>query len=127
VAVGSRVISAFAGPVDPDSFGLEYPVPSEKTHRIEHAQKDIDLYEIYQRVRDIREKNCSFAVLPAIWEKLKKDHPEDWLCSLEILELLKDKNIEDDFYREVKAFLESKRAEGKSMEKLIDDGFAMVE
>jgi phenylalanine-4-hydroxylase len=58
---------------------------------------------------------------------LKTGHPEDWLCSLEVLELLKGKNITDDFYREVSDFLIAKRSEGESMTKLIDDGFAMLD
>jgi phenylalanine-4-hydroxylase len=127
MAVGSRIVSAFAGPADPDSFGLEYPVPEEKTHRIVHSEKARKLHSLYQQVRDIRENNCAFATLPAIWQELKNGYQDDWLCSLEILELLKGKNISDDFYKEVSDFLLAKRSEGAAMAKLIDDGFAMLD
>ena len=127
MAVGSRIVSAFAGPADPDSFGLEYPVPQEKTHRIVHSEKARKLYSLYQQVRDIRESSCAFAILPSIWQELKNDHPEDWLCALEILELLKEKNITDDFYKEVRLVLLAKRSEGESMAKLVDDGLAMLD
>jgi len=127
MAVGSRIVSAFAGPADPDGFGLEYPVPQEKTHRIVHSEKARKLHSLYQQVRDIRENSCSFAILPSIWQELKTGHPEDWLCSLEILELLKGKNIMDDFYREVHDFLSAKRSESAAMAKLIEDGFAMLD
>ena len=126
MAVGSRIVSVFSGPADPDAFGLNYPAPEEKTHKIIHTEKSRKLHAIYQQVRDIREENCSFALLPALWQELKRDHPGDWLCALEILELLKAKKIEDDLTGEVTLFLQSKESEGAAMSKLIDDGFAIL-
>jgi phenylalanine-4-hydroxylase len=127
MAVGSKIISAYAGPADPDAFGLEYPVPTEKTHKIQHSEQAVRLHSLYQQIRDIRTSNCSYALLPMIWQTVKADHPEDWLCALEILELLKEKKIQDDFSGEVRSFLENKKAESKEMAKLINDGFAMLE
>ena len=126
MAVGKNIVSVYSGPADPDAFGLSYPAPDEKTHKIRHDGTAKKLHALYQQVRDIREQNCSFAILPAIWQELRHDHPGDWLCALEILELLKEKQIEDDFTREVSEFLLSKKKEGEAMAKLIDDGFAML-
>lgn len=125
MAVGISIVSVFSGPADPDTFGLTYPAPEEKTHKIHHSEKAKKLHALYQHVRDIREQNCSFALLPMIWKDLQHDHPVDWLCALEILELLKDKKIEDHFTGEVTDFLLKKRSESDTMSKLIDDGFAM--
>jgi phenylalanine-4-hydroxylase len=126
MAVGKSIVSVFSGPADPDSFGLKYPAPEEKTHKIQHDEQARKLHLLYQQVRDIREQNCSFALLPSLWQELQRDHPGDWLCALEILELLKDKKIEDSFTSEVTSLLLSKKAEGEAMSKLIDDGFAML-
>jgi phenylalanine-4-hydroxylase len=125
MAVGSRIVSAFAGPADPYSFGVEYAVPEEKTHKIRHSEKALKLHALYQQVRDIRETNCSFALLPAVWEALKADHAEDWLLALEILELLKAKKIKDEFYQEVLDFLNKKKSQGEPFRKLISDGLEM--
>ena len=57
--------------------------------------------------------------------ELNHEHPGDWLCALEILELLKDNHIEDQFTREVTQFLLLKKSEGEVMSKLIDDGIAL--
>lgn len=38
----------------------------------------------------IRENKDSKSELKAVFEKIKKDHPADWLLSIEIAELLKD-------------------------------------
>lgn len=126
MAVGKKIISAFSGPADPDAFVLTYPVPEEKTHKFVHSEKALRLFARYRQVRDIREQNCSFALLPSIWEELKRDHPDDWLCALEILELLKDKGIDDTFRREVRESLESRRAVSGAMAKLISDGLEMI-
>ena len=126
MAVGSSIISTCSGPADPVAFELKYPVPEEKTHKIVHAEKAKKLHSLYQQVRDIRETNCSFAVIPSIWMEIKSNYPEDWLCAMEIFELLMKKQIEDDLFREIKAFLESKRSEGETIRKLIDDGFVSV-
>ncbi|MEI6683477.1 MAG: aromatic amino acid hydroxylase [Bacteroidota bacterium] len=126
MAVGKRIVSVFSGPADPDAFGLTYPAPVEKTHKIQHGEEARKLHSLYQQVRDIREENCSFALLPSIWLELKNHHPGDWLCALEILELLKAKHIEDGMTQEITRFLLEKRTEGKSMAKLIDDGFSCL-
>ncbi|MFC2102764.1 aromatic amino acid hydroxylase [Bacteroidota bacterium] len=87
MAVGEQIVSAFAGPADPDAFGLTYPVPAEKTHKIHHSEEAKRLHLIYQKVRDIREKNSGYETLPQLLEELKAEHPGDWLCALEIQEI----------------------------------------
>ena len=126
MAVGSHIVSVYSGPADPDAFGLSYPAPVEKTHKIRHTEEARKLHGLYQQVRDIREENCSFALLPSIWLELKNHHSGDWLCALEVLELLKAKKIDDSLTQEITRFLMEKRSEGRSMEKLIDDGFACL-
>ena len=126
MAVGSQIISAFPGPADSDAYGLEYPVPKEKTHKISFDEKALQLHDLYQKVRDIREQNCSYAELPSVWDELKAKHPNDWLCALEILELLEDKKIRGDFHDEVESFLNNKKQESPEMEKLISDGFKFL-
>ena len=126
MAVGKRIVSAYSGPADAEAFGLTYPAPAEKTHKIMHDAQAKQLHSLYQQVRNIREENCSFALLPSIWEQLKNNHPDDWLCALEILELLKKKHIDDQFTKEVMQFLETKKSEGKPLSKLIEDGIALL-
>jgi len=126
MAVGSAIVSVYSGPADADAYGLHYPAPAEKTHKFVHSQEALNLHQIYQKVRDIREQQCSFAMLPALWQELKQDHPNDWLCALEMLELLKMNRIEDVFSVELVEFLQAKRSENESMARLIDDGLAMI-
>ncbi|MCX6244392.1 MAG: aromatic amino acid hydroxylase [Bacteroidetes bacterium] len=126
MAVGSSIVSCFSGPADPVAFGLNYPVPSEKTHKIEHTEKAIKLFSLYQKVRDLREQTDTSVDLSGVWEALNKDHPGDWLCALEILELLKDRK-EDPLYKEINDFLQKRSAESEIFRKLIEDGLVLIE
>ena len=127
MAAGKSIVSVYSGPADEEAFGFSYPAPAEKSHKIQHDEKTLRLHAIYQKVRDIREDNCSFALLPALWEELKKEHDGDWLCALEMLELLKMKKIEDGFTAGLKAFLDSKASAEQSLSKLIADGLALLD
>lgn len=90
MAVGEKIIAAYNGPADPDAFQLSYRIPEEKTHKIVHTQKAVELHKLYRQVRDIREGRKDFKTLPALWEKLMEDHADEWLLPMEILELTKD-------------------------------------
>ncbi len=127
MAVGKQIVSAFSGPADPEAFGLNYPAPEEKTHKFTHSEQAKALHAFYQQVRDIREENCSHALIPGIWEAYKRNHSDDWLLALEILEILKAKQISDELSSDVRAYLHQKQKDHQELIKLIDDGFAMVD
>lgn len=126
MAVGSRIVSCFSGPADPVAFGLSYPVPAEKTHKITHTEKAKQLFALYKEVRDIRENKGSLSLLSPIWIELKNNFPDDWLCAFEIMEL-SNKNKNGVLYRETMDFLEDKKSESETVKKLVEDGFAMLE
>jgi len=86
MAIGSEIISCFSGPVDPDAYGLRFPVPKEKTHKIMHEEKRKKLFTFYEEVRDMRESNRNDIDLGGILLQLKNDYPEDWLLPVEIFE-----------------------------------------
>ena len=92
MAVGSTITSCFSGPADPDAYGLRFPVPKEKTHKIVHEEKQQRLFRMYQEVRDMREANKSDANLECIIETLIIDYPEDWLLCVEVFEFAKKTN-----------------------------------
>ncbi len=126
MAVGENIISAFAGPADPDAFELQYPAPEEKTHRIEHTASNKKLFSMYSSVNAAR-NNCSdTAALINSWETIKKDYAEEWLLPLEIAEVLlkqKDTNVVTE---EILAYLKTKASENEEMQKLISDGLELI-
>jgi phenylalanine-4-hydroxylase len=125
MAVGSRIVSCYSGPADPLAFGLTYPVPVEKTHKLQHTEKAKHLFSLYQRVREIRENDKDIDHLSEVWEELKTNHPDDWLCALEILELY-GRQKKHKLQGEIRQFLDSRKSENDNLFKLIEDGYAAM-
>lgn len=87
MAIGEHIVSCYNGPADPGAYGLRFPVPHEKTHKVVHDAKSKDLFRLYAGVRQIRESSYSAKKLESILEELQSGYREDWLLSLEIYEL----------------------------------------
>jgi hypothetical protein len=51
MAVGEKITSVFSWPADPVAFGLSFPVPAEKTHKIIHNDKARKLHKLYHHHR----------------------------------------------------------------------------
>jgi phenylalanine-4-hydroxylase len=126
MAIGSRIVSCYSGPADPVSFGMNYEVPGERTHKLQHSEKSRHLFTLYQKVRDARENKEPLQNMTEVWDELKTHHPDDWLCALEIFELFyQQKN--DPLYKEIKQFLDTKKSESDTFRKLIEDGYSALE
>lgn len=128
MVVGERITSVFSGPADPDAFGLEYPVPKEKTHKIEHSPRASRLHALYQSVRDIREsgKMNGETRLQDIFKELKADYPEEWLLPMEILELVSGDDIHLTLKEEIFQYLRARATHEPELKRLIDNGFEML-
>lgn len=93
MAVGKKIISAFSGPADVNSFDLITHVPSSETIKAKKTAEKTELEHLYQNVRNLREGKMSELSLDTVFEIVTEKHPNDWLLSVEIIELLqKDKN-----------------------------------
>lgn len=123
MATAEKIVSAHCGAADPESFGLEYASPKEKTHRIIFSEKDMKLHALYKQVREGRENKLSTSSLKEIWLNIKTNHHDDWLCALEILELVSARD--NDLSGEIKDFLQQK-AENEKYSKLIEDGLDIL-
>jgi phenylalanine-4-hydroxylase len=86
MAVGEQIVSVYNGPADPDAFGLDFPLPKEKTHRFEHTDDQKALFRLYKQVRNIREEGGDAASLIPIWKKVSARWPAEWLLPLEMAE-----------------------------------------
>ncbi len=92
MAVGKKIVSAFSGPADVNSFDMISHVPSTKTIKSKKTDERKALENLYEKVRSHREQN-STEDLNLILYDLIKNHPQDWLLTLEIVELAKQSNI----------------------------------
>ncbi|MDH3321818.1 MAG: aromatic amino acid hydroxylase [Flavobacteriaceae bacterium] len=125
MAVGASVVSAFSGIADPNSYGLSFDPPKEKTHKINYSDKEIALHKLYDQVRTIRNsEKTDIGALQLIFEKLKSDYNHDWLLVLEIYEIIYNLD-EANFKTEVLAQL-NKLATQKSVAHLIENGIELI-
>lgn len=125
MAVGKKVISAFSGPADVNSFDLITHVPSSKTIKAKKSPEREELESLYKNIRDIREgKEQTFSIADT-FAKLKENHPNDWLLSVEIVELL-HKNNDEALLQEVMLHLDSVKKKRPAVSHLIEGGLELI-
>ncbi|MGB5106311.1 MAG: aromatic amino acid hydroxylase [Candidatus Zixiibacteriota bacterium] len=127
MAVGAKISSVFSGAADKDAFDQVPIVPKERTIKVTYDKQRLALHELYQQVRDCRERRSGFEILPGIWQRLRADHGSDWLLSMEILEVLAAEKLYPTTAQEIRAFLESRAREDESLTKMIADGFHQID
>jgi len=126
MAVGENIISAFSGIADPNSFGQQFEIPKEKTHKITYMSKEKTLFELYEQVRKIRQsENIKAEDLQFIFGQLIVNYPKDWLLPLEIYELLSSEDSSH-LRTEVKSYLEQFCLDD-SVKNLVIDGIRLIE
>jgi phenylalanine-4-hydroxylase len=127
MAVGEKITSVFCGAADKEAFEEIVYKSKTATHHVEYGFKNKELHKLYQQVRNCRLKQGDYGFLGNVWLKLQKDHHDDWLCALEILEMLEHEEIEPQLTADIKYFLEQKAINQPELKKLISDGFYLIE
>ncbi|MCX2575512.1 aromatic amino acid hydroxylase [Pedobacter sandarakinus] len=126
MAVGENIVSVFNSAADKDAYEEITLVSKEKTHLIDYDDKTLQLHELYKQVRNIRESGQNLEALAAIFEDLKLVHRHDWLCALEILEIIYHKKIYHQLEKEIQVYLEMKASTFTEYTKLINDGLYVI-
>jgi phenylalanine-4-hydroxylase len=85
----------------------------------------IELEGLYNSVREIRENKVSSLTLNSIFEKIKKNHPKDWLLSVEIAELCKESN-NNSLLEDVISYLNNIKNQRPEVTKLINNGLGLI-
>jgi phenylalanine-4-hydroxylase len=124
MAIGKKVISAFAGRADAKSFDLITHTPSSTTIKSKKTPEREELESLYKSVRNIRQgENTKFS-LDAAFDLVKKYHPKDWLLSVEIFELTSGKD--EKLASKVLEHLEDVKERRPEVAHLIDNGIGLV-
>ncbi len=127
MAVGEKIVSVFNGAADKDAYNEVALVAKERTIKHPSDAKRKKLENLYQQVRDIRTRKTGYERLGEIWETQQAQHPNDWLLSMEIFELLDETEEQPALKNKVQQFLEQKKARDKELATLIGWGFRLVE
>lgn len=123
MAVGKKVISAFSGPADVNSFDMINHIPKTKTIKARKSEKREALEKLYAEVRRYREDHIE-ENLGSILETLILHHPNDWLLTLEIVELAKQKALP--FYEKALDHLLNVREKRPEIAHLITNGLNLL-
>jgi phenylalanine-4-hydroxylase len=127
MAVGERITSVFNGAADKDAYNQVALVPKERTIKVPSDAKRKRLENLYAQVRKIRESKTGYERLGEIWETQQAEHPEDWLLSMEIFEILDTTDQQPELKAKIDKFLNQKRVHDKDKAVLIEWGFRLVE
>jgi phenylalanine-4-hydroxylase len=126
LAVGEKIVSAFAGPADLEAFQPTAIVPHEKMHKIFYDDNDLRLHELYRIVRQARSNEDLIPQIPSVWKTVVTHFPNDWLLSLEILEILQQHVSFQNNCNEILEYMEKKRNANPHLWKLITNGLNLL-
>jgi len=125
MAVGKKVVSAYSGPADVNSFDMITHVPSSKTIKAVKSAEREELEGFYKNVRNIREGKDTSQSLTDIFTLLKEKYTNDWLLSVEIAELAHKKNNQD-LLQAVMLHLDAIKAKRPEVAHLIEGGLELI-
>ena len=125
MAVGKKVISAFSGPADVNSFDMISHVPSSKTIKQKKSPEREELETLYKNVREIREGQHAEITLKEAFAAVSANHPNDWLLCVEIAEL-SQKEHNSDLTDKVLNHLEKVKASRPEVAHLITNGLELI-
>ncbi|MEJ1224095.1 aromatic amino acid hydroxylase [Sediminicola sp. 1XM1-17] len=126
MAVGEKVLSAFNGPADLNSFDLVSHELTETTIKAKKTKETTQLELLYQQIRDFREGTNTTISRNKVFQEVKSNYPKDWLLSVELYELAVS-NGDEEFAAEIANHLEKVKQENPKLGHLIDDGLALVD
>ena len=126
MAVGEKIVSVFCGAADKEAFVELVYKSNTSTHHPVYDYNTLELHKLYEQVRNRRHNGGDFGFLGNVWFELQKRHHDDWLCALEILEILEHEEVEPVLALEIRTFLEEKAINEPEYKKLISDGFYLI-
>jgi phenylalanine-4-hydroxylase len=126
LAVGEKIVSVFCGSADKDAFEEVILKSDSATHHPSYNDMTKQYHQLFKTVRDCREQKIDFERLLTVWKTMKTRFRDDWLCCLEILEILEQQNLFQETSKEIKIHLEMKASQEAELFNLIDHGLLLV-
>jgi len=135
MAVGQKIISVFNGHADKKNYPLNVPPPSDEP-KIHYDSITKAKQALYGQIRAIRTHTAGKSdqadlaplnQLPAIWQQLHQNHPQDWLGTLEILELMVHHGVMEQKANCIRKQLAQQAHNDPELTKLIQDGLRLID
>ena len=121
--VGKKIVSAFAGSADSNSFPNLYGESSTITIKKTKSASKSKIENHYNDVRKYREEGrLNTDYIKNIFEELKAKYPNEWLLMLEIYEVSNDNALS----RSIKEYLKEMIEQHPKLKALITDGLKII-
>ncbi len=127
MAVGEKIVSVFNGVADKNHLVDQLYVSSNLTSQPNYTESDKTYHALFQQIRTIREQHSSKKALVDIRRQLANDFNEDWLASMEILELVAEDPEYSNLAEEVRNYLLQQKEKFPQYKKLIEDGLRIID
>jgi len=134
MAVGASIVSVFNGPADISTFEDQLYVSPEQTHQPSYSPQDYAYHALFAKVREIRGQielasitTAHVTELQTVFNQVLASHKIDWLCALEILEIVAPEIDASIFAAEIRVYLEKQKTENPSFTTLITDGLGIID
>ena len=127
LAPATSVVSVFNGVADKTIFEEDLYVSRERTRKVNYSAHDLQYCEIFSQIREIRENKKELRNLELVLNNLDKNFPKDWLCTLEIAELLHENAEMKNLNHRVRERLSLLSNSNQELTKLIKDGLSIVD
>lgn len=123
MAVGKEILSAYAGAADYHSFPNLYQVSQTKTIKTQKSTERLRLEHLYAQVREMRNtENLNEDNFDSIFSEIEREHPSDWLLSIELLELTNHPQLRIRIEEHLKHLSKT----NMKISHLIEDGMALI-
>ena len=123
MACGGIITSVYGGPADYDNYQSYLPEDKPKNIKIpsklELSKSDAKLNDLYLKVREIREDSVSPNIdeLSKIYSIVTSEYPDDWLLSMQLIELGDGSDWVDDARRNLEIMADKKSDLGTAIKR----------
>lgn len=123
LALGKKIVSAYAGAADYNSFDTLHFKSETLTVKVEKSESEEALEKLYKQVNDYRTGKNNTISLTVIFEEVTNKHPKDWLLLVELYELTtRETSLQDQIFQRLEAI----KTERPEVAQLISDGIDLV-
>ena len=111
---GGIITSVYGGPADFDNYKNFLPDDKPKniktSSKLKLSKSDANLNNLYMQVREIREDSALPKIddLTKIYSTVTSQHPDDWLLTMELLELANGSDWSENARRKLEIMIDEK-------------------
>ena len=99
---------------------------SSTTIKSKKSPERQELESLYQNIRNIRNGETTVLSIGDTFQKLQENHPNDWLLSVEIAELLHRDKSQEGLLNKVMLHLDNVKKKRPAVAHLIDGGLELI-